>query len=313
MAFSLKQTTNTSGAAGLRRGTRAITATLGAKLGAALGAALVAVTALAADRAAASSFVIDNFRASCGTNQVLQNRGGFIAPTPTTVSTTFTVCDGSSAEILGGSRAVTITHLVGGKDIRSHSAQFSDAGMWLGVGGFLESDMLLEWLAPDPLNVAALGSAFRLNTVRNMISSGGSKGNNLGLPEETSSGQQVTLSLTDTDGRTGATTAPILFPGTDTGLRLYTYPFVEFAMGDLLADNAALDLTKISGISLLFDFKNGYSNSQLLRVGEGTSGFTVAGDAFEMPGGTTTAVPLPAAGWVLLAGLGALGALRRRG
>lgn len=295
----------TGGRAGwLRHGRGAITATLGA--------ALVAVSMLAADRAAASSFVIDNFRASCGTNEVLQNRGGFIGATPNEVSTTFTACDGSSAEILGGSRAVTITHVAGRDDLRNHAAQFSNAGMWLGVGGFLESDMLLAWSAPAPLNVAAQGNAFRLNQVWNMISSGGSKAQNFGLPEEISTGQIVTLSLTDTDGRTGSTTSPIKFPGTSETLRFYTYPFVEFAMGDLLADNSFLDLTRISDISLLFDFKNGYRNSQLLRVGDSTAGFTIEGAAFVLPGGGTTAVPLPAAGWVLLAGLAALGALRRR-
>lgn len=279
------------------------------------GLLLAACLGLSAAPVAVQALTIDNFHVSCGpehAQDLVLNRNAI----GTTASDTFTACTPSFAEILGGSRSVSVTNVSG---TANNSAQFSKAGMWLGVAGFSEATMSLGYTVATPIDLAAAGSEFRLNRVWNMISSGGSRSNNIGLPQEVTSGQIVTLSVTDAEGRTGSVTSPILFPGTATNLRLYTYPFVSFGMADLLADNAALDLTRVAALSLLFPLDNGYRNSQLLRIGgedSAAAGFTVSGDPFiSGPAGGAggfPAVPLPAAGWMLLAGVAGLGLLARR-
>jgi hypothetical protein len=118
------------------------------------------------------------------------------------------------------------------------------------------------------------------------------------------------------------------------GTTLNPFPAVEFAVGDntnfeggtpsgLLAgqsDTVKFKLsTAIAAATLSDNFKAGFTNGSLgviarfMAVNAGSGSDKLSGGVVTTPGGGLAPVPLPAAGWMLLAGVGALGAIRLRG
>lgn len=300
--------------------TRPAGATFGTLASTAIGAALGLALLAAAAPAAASTLTIDNLRRGCGLATVRNSTSNPATPDPN--AATITQCDGQPASILGGSREVTITHVAG--NIRNHESVFGNTGVQVNVAGFSTSTTEFAWTGFDPFDLGASGSLFTLAGVQNRITSAQS-GNTVTDFDTTAitSGQLATLTVTDSGGQSGTVSAPIRYLGsgqpcpTCSPYSFAYLPPIDFALAETLADNPALNLGAVAGLSLRFDITNAGGVQQFMLIGDGQSaGFTFGGDPLTQPGGgqqpPAHVIPLPAAGWLLLGALSGLGLLARR-
>lgn len=268
---------------------------------------IVSLSAVAAFGVLAGSahanLIIDNFRASVGHTQVLIDNTNDSAAVQASYAAT------GNAVILGGQRDVSISLLGTGQLTASQTdVMFSNAGAQLGLGRYGASSQI-EFVYSDLFfNAAAAGSNFTLHNITNHMATGSSGAFNT-VEVAHAIGQKATLTLTDTNGQASSLQKSIPYWGTSLENGKFD---VVFDFASLAAGNFGLNLASIQQISLRFDLLNVSGFSEVVYLGDGTSAFSVSGEAFPFnPPPPSNSVP-DQGGWFLLPGALAIMLFARR-